>query len=100
MKKLLTVLFLALGAVAFANESTEPVLGEKNTSSATVTTKKMEVNSVTVTEGREPKARPVATRSKGVCTTCSSDARFNISGYFAEFVNRNNLKLVKLLLAE
>lgn len=96
MKKLLTVCLFAVGAVAFAgnNDNTEPTAGnEKN---ATVTTTAAKKALAKIPAAHEAKAKPVPTRA--VCTTCSNDARFNVSGYFAEFVNRNNLKLVKMLL--
>lgn len=97
MKKLLTVCLLFLGTVAFAGNSdnTEPTAGnEKNAAVTTVAGKKAIAKMPVVTHEAKPK--PVPTRA--VCTTCSNDARFNVSGYFAEFVNRNNLKLVKMLL--
>ncbi len=95
MKKLLTICLLAFGAAAFANtgDKTEPGAGNEKESTATASAKKTVAK---VQPVNEPKAKPVPTRV--VCTTCSNEARLNISGYFAEFVNRNNLKLVKMLL--
>lgn len=97
MKKLLTVCLLVFGTAAFAgnNDNTEPTLGnEKNATVTTAAAKKALAKMPAVVQEAKPK--PVPTRA--VCTTCSNDARFNVSGYFAEFVNRNNLKLVKMLL--
>ncbi len=97
MKKLLTVCLLVFGAAAFAgnNENTEPTAGNEKTVTVTTTNAKKALAKVPTVD-QEAKPKPVPTRA--VCTTCSNDARFNVSGYFAEFVNRNNLKLVKMLL--
>lgn len=95
MKKLLTICLLVFAAAAFAgtDNTTNPGDGNEKEITATATAKKTVAK---VQPVNEAKAKPVPTRV--VCTTCSNDARFNISGYFAEFVNRNNLKLVKMLL--
>jgi hypothetical protein len=95
MKKLLTVCLLVFGAAAFANtgDNVEPAATEKNATVTTVAKK----TTIKAPVAQEVKSKPVAP-SRSVCTTCSNDARLNVSGYFAEFVNRNNLKLVKLLL--
>lgn len=92
---------LVFGAVAFAGtvDNTEPAEGNEKNVVTTVAAKKVLAKvpaATTAAETKEVKAKPVPTRA--ACTTCSNDARFNVSGYFAEFVNRNNLKLVKLLL--
>lgn len=94
MKKLLTVLLLTFGAAAFAHngDNVEPASTEKNTT-VNATAKKVTVKATATAE-----AKPKAPATRAVCTSCSGDARFNVSGYFAEFVNRNNLKIVKLLL--
>ena len=95
MKKLLTVCMLAFGAVAFAGtgNTTEAENTDKNVVEVTVA-KKATAKTTIAEEPKKPK--PVPTRA--VCTTCSNDARLNVSGYFAEFINRNNLKLVKYFL--
>ncbi|OYQ31855.1 hypothetical protein CHU92_15280 [Flavobacterium cyanobacteriorum] len=95
MKKLLTMLLLTIGAAAFAHEkdNLEPAASEKNTTTVNATAKKVTVKAPATAE-----AKPKAPATRAVCTSCSGDARFNVSGYFAEFVNRNNLKIVKLLL--
>ena len=90
MKALFTLLFLMFAAVAFANDGTQQpgVTPEKNIAE----TKKAAPKPPAVTEYKKPAA------TKRICT--SIDSRFGIGDYFVEIINKNNLRLVKLLLTE
>lgn len=99
MKKLFTLLLFVFSIAAFANDRhTDPIATEK-TAAKKATVQKTAIDKDDKEKDRDKdreKIKPVVRRN--ACTTCTGvDPRFDIGGYFVEFINRNNLKLVKLL---
>lgn len=108
MKKVLTLLLLVVGSVAFANtddtaapapcaENHETLGGSKKTLCKVLKTQEAAKAAAEVkeTERKEKPHRPTATNK--VCSTPERSS-FGISGYFADFVHRSNVKLVNMLL--
>lgn len=99
MKKLLTLALLVFGIAAFAADGVNPgTTGKTNTDPQEA--KKVIVKSLDEKDEKDkerPKTKMAATR-RNACSTCTGvDPRFDVGGYFVEFINRNNLKLVKFL---
>ncbi|MDV6169926.1 hypothetical protein R1T16_15925 [Flavobacterium sp. DG1-102-2] len=106
MKKVLTLLLLVVGSVAFANtddapapasENHETMGGSKKTICKALKTQETAKAAAEFkeTEKKEKAHRPTATNK--VCSTPERSS-FGISGYFADFVHRSNVKLVNMLL--
>lgn len=99
MKKSLTLVMLMFGVAAFAADGNiNPGLTER-TAPANQQELKKAAKSADDKEEKDkekPKAKAITKRTN--CYTCTGvDPRFDLGGYFVEFINRNNLKLVKLL---
>jgi hypothetical protein len=103
MKQLLTLLLLVLGTSVFANtdKNTDPkpvTEGHETTACKKAAAKPAKVQETAVT-------KPAATTQKAynntgtskACTTAEKSA-FGITGYFADFVHRSNVKLVNMLI--
>lgn len=102
MKKLLTLAMLTFGIAAFANDgNVTPGTTDKATATNQQEVKKAVVKPLEDKDDKDkekPKTKAAATTKRAGCSTCTGvDPRFDIGGYFVEFINRNNLKLVKLL---
>lgn len=98
MKTLVTLFFIMLGTAAFAHngDNTIETTAVKTTA---VKVAKKEKDTVRATHANENAVK--ATTQRTNCTSCTGlEARFDLGSYFAEFVNRSNLKLVKLILTE
>lgn len=103
MKQLLTLLLFVLGTSAFANtdKNTEPKPATE--AHETAACKKAAAKPAKVQETAVTK--PAATTQKAyhntgtskACTTAEKSA-FGITGYFADFVHRSNVKLVNMLI--
>lgn len=102
MKQLLTLLLFVLGTSAFANteKNTEPKSAAETHETVC---KKTAPKAVKVQETvakpavAAPKEHHPASGTTKACTTAEKTA-FGISGYFADFVHRSNVKLVNMLL--
>lgn len=100
MKTLLTFLLFAISSVAFANNTdkqTPPENTEKRVATG-ISTKKEATATLKNDEDRDKDKTKSPAKTHSVRCTSVDGSRFNLSAYFAEFVNDNNLKLVKLLL--
>ncbi|MCR5861455.1 hypothetical protein LRS05_04515 [Flavobacterium sp. J372] len=99
MKKLLTLAMLVFGVAAFASDGVNPGTTCK-TNTDPQEAKKVIVKSLEEKDDKDkdrPKTKVIETR-RNACSTCTGvDPRFDVGGYFVEFINRNNLKLVKFL---
>jgi hypothetical protein len=97
MKKLLTLIMLVFGLAAFASDGVNPGTNCK-TNTDPQEAKKVIVKSLDDKEDKDRPKTKVVTTKRNACSTCTGvDPRFDVGGYFVEFINRNNLKLVKFL---
>jgi hypothetical protein len=97
MKILFTLVLLVFSAAAFASIDNQMAPVATETVTATSAAAKKASAKTVITD--QERTKPVPKRSN--CTTCTGiDPRLDLGGYFVEFVNRNNLKLVKLLLRD
>lgn len=94
-------MMLFFGLVAFAADGNTNPITEKNSESNQQEIKKTVVKPLEDKEEKikdRQKVKAADAAKRNACSTCTGiDPRFDIGGYFAEFINRNNLKLVKLL---
>ena len=101
MKQLLTFMMLLFGIAAFAADGNGNPITEKNSESSLQEIKKTVVKPLEDKDDKvkdRQKVKVTYAAKRTACSTCTGiDPRFDIGGYFAEFINRNNLKLVKLL---
>ena len=96
MKKFLLVALLACGATAFAN-NTDPHQEKRATATMQHTAKESARQSKADTAVAKPEAdKPTRSTSH----ICSDNSRYGIGAYIVEFINRNNVKIMKKLLAD
>jgi len=94
MKKLLFILFLACGATAMAN-NTDPA-PEKHTTATTSQT----VKENTKSHKTSALPKPVVEKEETNTHITADGSRYGLGAYIVDFINRNNIKMMKKLLID
>lgn len=95
MKKFLLVFLLACGATALAN-TTDPIQ-EKRAHAVTHTSTAKEISKVA-----KPTlaGKPVVLRDEAAAHVIADGSRSGLGAYIVDFINRNNIKIIRKLLVD